>query len=335
MNRLFLPLLFPLSLLAQEPQPMTEVDRERALERLAKLENSFFDSTNDRMRSAYQAFSAASRSNVLAYAFFMEAYKEVNFVRKDRPLVEYGEWRRANSDKFKERAQSTGFQMQLKFLMLAIESTYTSREDMLPKIEAFLAEVVAISAEVTGVTRHLRQDPIKSVFVELYHLHDLKPDPFGKNPIDLGGFYEKVILDHYRQENQSLAALREAWERRLTLHVRMARSEELLLRYEDRQERNNLGDGGNGNNSNNQEEPTEGQEKFLSDAYPKLRWAMAQDLYKKGDVRKQIAAMFEIAERNRGHEDVDEWLAQLRKHLQPEEPETVETPEEALLEASL
>lgn len=305
-------------------KPLSPEDAAKLKERLAKLETEM-----EKRRSALSGklvteLTAAAQGPDRAVNFWLECHKEVEFIQKGRTASEFSDWRRKEGKQMEENKKfGLERQMQLRFLVLAIQSAYAEtpvqEKDVATAAMGYLSGLAdacereeSLAREVLGSVMSLDFDPdepvtkgtlaeaikenrevrtslgtniLDTTFARRFKIDGTLPDGKRavKNPGDLGGIFETAVLGIFR-EKEDATALAAAWTKRIELSTRIAKA---------CGDRHHL-------------------ERFNAEQLPLLKWGQAKEQYRAGNQVAASDAMLAVISAYPEHPECDEWIKDMQ-----------------------
>jgi hypothetical protein len=297
------------ALAAQEAAPsgtaLSDQQVANILKQLEELEKSVEQQRGSSLAGILKKINTGASSDAAA----MSLYEECEKVLIERQDIDRGEARRREdalerqnerrTETKKEAGQEQGdfamaVRLQLRYLALALEAHETQDvEKLIPKLNAYVAEVVAGAEKLKGRAGQFLSRPLgggggrgmgESPFVEALQLHRyLDSEAWSMRPLDFGDMWEKTIFPVMRAKKKSeLAAQWDACINNEGAFRKASGSEQEFLLW--------------------------GQTEL-----PSKKWKRAQDLYLNGD--KPLYAMKDMMDTIRSapsHPDSTKWLKELR-----------------------
>ena len=305
-------------------KPLAPEDVAKLKERLAKLETELEKRRGSLSGKLVAELTAAAQGPDRAVNFWLECHKEVEFIQKGRTASEFSDWRRKEGKQMEENKKfGLERQMQLRFLVLAIQSAYAEtpaqEKDVATAAMSYLAGLAdacereeILAREVLGSVMSLDFDPdepvtkgtlaeaikenrevrtslgtniLDTTFARRFKIDGTLPQGKHavKNPGDLGGIFETAVLSVFR-EKEDAPALASAWTKRIELSARIAKA---------CGDRHHL-------------------ERFNAEQLPLLKWGQAKEQYMAGNQVAASDAMLAAISGYPEHPECDEWITEMQ-----------------------
>lgn len=274
---------------AQE-KPLSDIDRELLLERLAEIKTSSDSTVKGRLQVALTAFRRGRASESAAHDLYLDCTEKVRFEDQLRKTSEFRDWKTRHKARTDTPAFRLALRHQLNWLALTLEvavakSSSTFGDRALAVVDAILQD----AEKLKGQERLLRQDPLQSVFAEAYSVKSGEITQWPSHPLDLDALYDSVVLPPLRDGN-STTSLRKAWLKRV--------EQEGLF----------LDKWSNASTSDKDRKPA--LEKWLKEERPNLLWDMEVDLFKHGDEKGASIRMLSHLKEHMSHKSAPRWITQ-------------------------
>lgn len=288
--------LFPLATVlfvgfstAQE-KPLSEVDRQLLLERLAEIKNSSDSTVKGRLQVALTAFRKGRASDSAAHDLYLDCIEKVRFEDELKKTSEFRDWK----TRHKERTDTPAFRLalrhQLNWLVLTLEvaaakdsNTYGDRA--IEVVDSILKD----AEKLKGQEKILRESALQSVFAEAYSVKSQKIESWPTSPLDLATLYDSIVLPPLR-DGSSATSLRKAWLKRIE-------QEGLFLENWTA-------------TSSSDKDRKPAFEKWLKEDRQNLLWNMEVDLFRCGDEKGASIRMLQHLKENLNHKSAPRWITQ-------------------------
>lgn len=275
----------------------------KVLKTLEQLEETILNQRNSTLGAVIAKLAEASGSNQAAAKFFADCDLLVNAERKDMSKAEA----RARAEQVERSLEqqrnkkgggsangneetgdpALGIRLGLRYLMLTLEAHETKDEDfekMVPKLQAYLQDLVAAAPQLKGRAFGMvqRSAGAASPVVEAYQLKSyLKRDQWSSDPAQIGPMYEQTLFKAAKPEQ--LAGL---WDLRLQQEAAWIKG----LRSEAE------------------------HTLWLQQELPTLRWSRGLSLYEATpDTVNALASLLKVIQEFPAHPNAPEWVSTLRK----------------------
>jgi len=285
---------------APEKPKLTEAQVNSVLTQLKDLEKSILAQRGMTLSSILDKLSQAIASDQAAINFYTDCDVLVNSERKEGNKAEArqrAEQVKGNMERKgkpggsaddEEGDQGLALRLGLKYLMLTLEAHEAKDEDfnkMVPKLQAYIQELVGASAKLKGRALAMvnRVSGGNSPVVEAYQLERFLARPhWSRNATEFGGMYETLF---HVAEEESPEKLPELWTARINAEGTFRKEQMAGPEYE----------------------------LWLKDELPALHWDRATYLYEKGpSTINAMADMLKTIKDYPAHPDAPAWVATLR-----------------------
>lgn len=274
---------------AQE-KPLTDVDRQLLLERLAEIKNSSDSTVKGRYQVALTAFRKARASDAAAHDLYLDCVEKVRFEDELRKTSEFRDWK----TRHKERTDTPAFRLalrhQLNWLVLTLEVAAARDGGAFGDRAIEVVDSILRDAEkLKGQEKILRESALQSVFAEAYSVKSQSVESWPASPLEIATLYDSIVLPPLRDGN-STTSLRKAWLKRIE-------QEGLLL-----EKWTETG------SSDKDRKPA--FEKWLQEDRQNLLWDMEVDLFRCGDEKGASIRMLQHLKENLTHKSAPRWITQ-------------------------
>lgn len=281
--------------------PLTPQQIELISKQLADLENQITDLRGNTIATIMNKLRAASASEAAAMNFYLDCEKLVNVERKDLTKTEERDRKEQierRSDKMadsKEGDLGTATRLHVVYLLLSLEaheSKPEDREKLVPKLQAYIQDVLANAPKLQGrAGARLNQDIAGSPIVDAYQIRRyLGGEGWATDPLDLGGMWDQTILPYYKEKKPE--SLAEQWDARINAMgtIRKERLSEAEFQIWTQQE------------------------------LPILKWSRATYLLQSGPTPvNALKDMLDIIKAYPSHANARSWLETMRRIVKPTE----------------
>ncbi|MFD2256537.1 hypothetical protein ACFSSA_07610 [Luteolibacter algae] len=289
---------------------LTQVDREALLEKLEQIHEAANSKVDSRYKAALSAYKAAMSSNDAALELYLRCEEMVSFDEMNKKSGDFREWKRKNADRLTDNDFKSALRLQLRWLVLTLESTSEDADmDVLSMEASKVMDAIYADAEDLGKYRRtLQQGVTESVFARAYDLNGFKAEKWPVAPAALKQVFDQVILPPLRRSDR-ISALRASWTKRMQMEAAFA--DYWTLKPEEK-----LKSG----------EHTPEYDKFILEVLPDLQWESEVDQFKAGDERGAAVRMLEHIEKNIVHESAPKWASELTTMLAADSPKKTPVP---------
>lgn len=285
---------------AAEKPKLTEAQVNNVLTQLKDLEKAILAQRGMTLSSILDKLAQAIASDQAAVNFYTDCDVLVNSERKEGSKAEArqrAEQVKANMERkgrpggnADDEEGDTGLALRLglKYLMLTLEAHEAKDEDfkkMVPKLQAYIQELVAASTKLQGRAFGTlgRVCGANSPVVEAYQLDRfLARQHWSRSPTDFGSLYETL---YFVAAEESPEKLPELWTARINAEGTFRKAQMAGPEYE----------------------------LWLKDELPALNWDRAAYLYEKGpSTINAMADMLKVIKDYPTHPDAPNWVTKLR-----------------------
>lgn len=285
--------------------PLTPQQIEVISKQLTDLEKQIHDLRGSTLGAITQKLRSAVASDAAALNLLLDSEKLVNVERKDLDKADERQ-RKEQMDRQAERRtdkkaedqdgdMGTAARLHIQYMILTLEARETKPEDrgkLVPKLGAFIQDVVANAAKLKGRSgQFLNREIGGSVIAQAYQIERFLEagNDWALRPIDFGGMWDRFILPRVKEESpEGLAA---QYDNRISaetaLRKGMMPEPEFIIW---------------------------GQQEL-----PELKWDRANYLLRNGPA--PLNAMKEMLDHIKaypGHPDAPRWLEEMRTVMNPE-----------------
>lgn len=285
---------------APEKPKLTEAQVNSVLTQLKDLEKGILAQRGMTLSSILDKLNQAIASDQAAMKFYTDCDVLVNSERKEASKTEARQraemiernmerkGKAGGSADDEEGDQGLALRLGLKYLMLTLEAHETKDEDfnkMVPKLQAYIQELVAASPKLQGRALGMitRVSGGNSPVVEAYQLERfLTRQHWSRSPVEFGSLYETL---YFVAEEESPEKLPELWTTRINAEGTFRKAQMAGPEYE----------------------------LWLKDELPALTWDRAAYLYEKGpSTINAMADMLKVIKDYPAHPDAPNWVTKLR-----------------------
>jgi hypothetical protein len=317
-------LLLSAAPLVAHADPLSQADREALIEKLDNLRDTAKEKALGRISIALSAYRAAMSSDETATEFYLKCVEKVDFTDQNKSSQDFREWERRNKDRLKQEGLGRCLRHQLNWLVLTLEAAEAQGnfKDVAPKASSALDNIFNSPEQFAGNVGTLREPVTNTVFARAYNIGGAKVENWPLSPLEISAVFNQVLFPPLRATGK-LDLLREQWLRRIRyeglLRTEMSGNgngggggggEGRGGRGEGRGEGGRGGDGGNG-----------GDDKFISETLPDLKWQMEEDMYKAGDQQRAAVNMLAHIESHLTHPKARDWAERFRTLVEPPKAE--------------
>lgn len=296
-------------------QTLTEADREALLDSLEKLRDAAMGKVDSKFRVALAAFRSASGSDDAAMELYLNCVERVNFEEKEKKSAEFREWKRNKSDELSDPGFRVALRMQLRWLILTLESfpDDADRAKLSDEARQVLDSIFGSAKKFSNQQGLLSEAVMSTVFARAYEISHLKVEKWPSSPVNLEAIYGELIMPPLRTPSK-VKELQAAWIKRIQQEGAVAEYWTV-----------NRGPGQGRKQGAATMTTTEAAQRFLEDTKPKLQWEMELDLFRNGDESGAATRMLAFLEKNLANPAAKTWSEELKALLTAEAPSTETT----------
>lgn len=283
-------LLFPAGGQVSE-KPLTAVDQQLLLQRLAEIRSGAKNQIDDRNAAAIAAFRAGAESEAAAVELYVKCVEKISFQDEAKKASEFRDWKK----RFRDRKDTPEFRRalrhQLRWLLLAMEmgKGEKAKEDIANDAVVAMKSVLADHDRLEGARPVLQEAVLSSVFSRAYEVKVGRAANFPSAPLRVRSIYAKLIFPPLRAERKG-EELRKKWLEMIEYEGRIAQK---------------WGDDKNTDRGRNPE-----FEKWYYEVRPQLLWDMEVDLFQHSSQRKAALSMLKFLEKNLSHAEAETWIGE-------------------------
>jgi hypothetical protein len=299
------------------------VDTANLIKELAKLREAQTVQSKTARQTALQQVNSAAASAERAVAVWEDAVRAVQFNGAPKEGAGFREWKEKEGDALSAPLARNAARLFFVWLGLTIQRDGGATvKDLMPSVIAYTRELIADQQAVDALEDSMRRekelaatnnrrppsaqhkpsdDQVRkmhdhilrrpmtaSPVVQWLKLGDfLNPDKWEKQPGDLDGIYNTILLPELRAQHDPRVL--EYWDLRLRREGEAAAKTKLAFDLE----------------------------KFTTQRRPTLLWSRAQDALAIGQKNRAIGEMFALIKANPQHPEVAGWIATLESLLAP------------------
>ncbi|MBK1880814.1 hypothetical protein JIN85_00220 [Luteolibacter pohnpeiensis] len=165
--------------------PLTDADREQALERLEKLKDEASSRSYSRFRAAISAFNTGMASDSAAIDLYLDCVKKVEFEDQKKKDSDFRDWKRQKSDELSDPGMRLALRYQLRWLVLTLKvaSNNVPREDIQNEAQQVVDMIVDDAKSLKNQQGVISQSVIGTVFAKAYSLQDVRASNWPMAPI--------------------------------------------------------------------------------------------------------------------------------------------------------
>lgn len=302
--------------------PAQDAETARLLKEVEAIRELLDSSSGKNNERALSAIRAALTSPKATYEFYMDSVKEVDFDQEGRRESDWREWRDSNEERLRSGEHIQARQLQLRYLALSISAAGGAADDetlagVMPELIAYLDTMTASAVEFEEHRRVLDRSVLESVFGKRLKLN-LSVDsklPWVYSPLQVAPIYDNTVMPFYRRAKDA-RGLASAWDRRIVHESKIAALPELgddgrrgWRRGEDDRDRERE------ERREDARTSKRGEQRFVEERLPELKWGKAKDALEYGDDRMAaLRAMTGVVRSNLGHRNARKWLDEIIAH---------------------
>lgn len=327
-------LTFPLVMAAHAVEPTAaEIAKLKVeIDSLDMVLNGGREKNNLRALAQVQGAMGSTKA---ALEFYLQAKKDVDYLKVGKRESDFREWRDRNEDRLKSPEYLAALQYQLRYLALSLQATSgkdpeESLKKTIPAVIGYLDDLGAVYEKMEGQTSVLKRSVLDSSVAEYLKLDiTVKRDSdWTFVPGNVPKIYDATILPHYRAAKNS-AGLQSAWDKRIAQEAMMldwSRSERgqtggIEGRIREMMERGGRGRFDRGDERDREREAKkedlrvreEKQAQFKEERLPELLWSKYRDGLLFGAAKAlALGKMSSHVKANLGHPQAVDWLEELK-----------------------
>jgi hypothetical protein len=196
--------------------PLTPQQVELISKQLADLEKQIEEMRGSTLGAVMQKLRSAVASDAAALGLLLDSEKLVNVERKDLDKTEERQRKeqmdrnaeRRNDKKAEDQDGDMGIaaRLHIQYMILTLEARETKvadRDNLLPKLTAFIQDVVANADKLKGrAGQFLNRDVGGSVIAQAFQIERFLQGggDWASRPLDFGGIWDRFILPHTKEQ---------------------------------------------------------------------------------------------------------------------------------------
>jgi hypothetical protein len=284
--------------------PLTPQQIETISKQLTELEKQVQDMRGSTLTTVMTKLRSATASEAAALSLYLDCEKLVNVERKDLDKTEERQRKEQmernaerRSDKKSEEQEGdlgAAVKLHLEYLLLSLEAHETKpadREKLLPKLQAFIQELLSKADKLKGRSGALLgRDVSGSVIAQAFQIERYLQGGQGwtTRPTDIGGMYERFILPQFKE--QKADALAAQYDARITAEGTLKKGQL----------------------------PEPEFQIWMQQELPELKWQRAGYLLRNGPAPiNALKDMLDHIKAYPGHPSAPVWLAEMRSVISP------------------
>lgn len=284
--------------------PLTPQQIETITKQLAELEKQVQEMRGSTLTTVMSKLRSATASEAAALSFYLDCEKLVNVERKDLDKAEERQRKEQmernaerRSDKKNEEQEGdlgSAVKLHLEYLLLTLEAHETKpadKEKLLPKLQAFIQELISKADKLKGRSGALLgRDVSGSVIAQAFQIERFLDGGQGwtTRPTDIGGMYDRFILPQFKE--QKADALAAQYDARITAEGTLRKGQL----------------------------PEPEFQIWMQQELPELKWQRASYLLRNGPTPvNALKDMLDHIKAYPGHASAPVWLAEMRTVIDP------------------
>lgn len=284
--------------------PLTPQQIEIITKQLAEIEKQVMEMRGSTLTTVMTKLRAATASEAAALSLYLDCEKLVNVERKDldkteerqrKEQMERNAERRADK-KSEEQEGDIGaaVKLHIDYLLLTLEAHETKeadKEKLLPKLQAFIQELLSKADKLKGRSGGLLgRDVAGSVIAQAFQIERfLEGGPrWTTRPMDIGGMYDRFILPQFKEQKPD--ALAAQYDARITAEGTIKKGQL----------------------------PEPEFQIWMQQELPELKWQRANYLLRNGPTPvNALKEMLDHIKAYPSHPSAPAWLAEMRATIDP------------------
>jgi len=284
--------------------PLTPQQIEAITKQLAELEKQVQEMRGSTLTTVMSKLRSATASEAAALSFYLDCEKLVNVERKDLDKTEErqrkeqmernAERRTDKKSEDQEGDLGAAVKLHLEYLLLTLEAHETKpadKEKLLPKLQAFIQELISKADKFKGRSGALLgRDVSGSVIAQAFQIERFLDGGQGwtTRPTDIGGMYDRFILPQFKE--QKADALAAQYDARITAEGTLRKGQL----------------------------PEPEFQIWMQQELPELKWQRANYLLQNGPSPvNALKDMLDHIKAYPGHPSAPAWLAEMRTLIDP------------------
>lgn len=284
--------------------PLTPQQVEAITKQLAELEKQVLEMRGSTLTTVMAKLRSAVASEAAALSFYLDCEKLVNVDRKDLDKTEERQ-RKEQMDRNAERRSDkksedqdgdlgAAVKLHIEYLLLTLEAHETKeadKEKLLPKLQAFIQELLSKADKLKGRSGALLgRDVAGSVIAQAFQIERFLQGNQGwtTRPMDIGGMFDRFILPQYKEQKPD--GLAEQYDTRITAEGTLKKGQL----------------------------PDPEFQIWMQQELPELKWQRANYLLRNGPTPiNALKDMLDHIKAYPSHPSAPGWLAEMRAAINP------------------
>ena len=219
----------PDTLAKEAAATVSETKRDVLFDKIDVLRKKFVESRSEHTSRAIGRLSQALVDDEATFDLYMEAVRFLDFEERDRPAIDFIEWRKENIAFLRSREHKQALRLQLLHLMAALRAGLSDDiRDAFPAANRWIQYYVEVEGSLTyprtgnrressRVKSQVGQGLFNTYFARYFDLKKVVVVPSGwpMSSKNIDGFFAKVLLPICREQGD-WPGINKAWQVRLS-----------------------------------------------------------------------------------------------------------------------